>query len=126
MRELGESSQEMHNQLAHEICNIIPHESRVSFYLVGPMMQQYATLVLENYFDVYCYLSSHEAWEQIRDDLGKNKTDTIVYAKGSQNTIFIEEWLKQVLRDPLDMEKLPRQSASWMEKKNIFFKSLEK
>ena len=34
MRELGHLSQVVHEQLAHEICDLIPHESRVVFYLV--------------------------------------------------------------------------------------------
>ena len=34
MRELGLVSRAIHEQLSHEICDLIPHESRVVFYLV--------------------------------------------------------------------------------------------
>jgi UDP-N-acetylmuramyl pentapeptide synthase len=126
MRELGEVSRDIHEQLAHEICDIIPHESRVSFYLVGPMMRDYVAPILDPHFHTLSSLSSRESGEQIRDDIAKNKTDTIIYAKWSQNTIFIEEGIKSLLSDLLDVGKLPRQTAHWMDKKNAFFKSLEK
>jgi hypothetical protein len=54
----------------------------------------------------------------------KDKKSTIVYAKWSQNTIFLEEGLKYLLDNPWDEKKLPRQSESWMEKKEMFFRSL--
>ena len=81
MRELGEVSRELHEQLAREICDIIPHESRVSFYLVGPMMRGYVAPILSPHFHTLSSLSSQESGEQIRDDIAKNKTDTIIYAK---------------------------------------------
>ena len=81
MRELGEGSRTIHEQLAHEICDIIPHESRVSFYLVGPMMRDYVSPILSPHFHTVSSLSSRQSGEQIREDLSKNKTDTIVYAK---------------------------------------------
>lgn len=61
MRELGDVSREIHEQLAHEICDIIPHESRVSFYLVGPMMRDYVAPILSSHFHTLLYLSSREA-----------------------------------------------------------------
>ena len=81
MRELGEVSRDIHEQLAHEICDIIPHESRVSFYLVGPMMRDYVAPILSSHFHTLSSLSSRESGDAIRDDLAQNKTKTIVYAK---------------------------------------------
>lgn len=81
MRELGEVSESIHEQLAHEICDIIPHESRVSFYLVGPMMRDYVAPILSPHFHTLSSLSSRESGDAIRDDLARDKTDTIVYAK---------------------------------------------
>ena len=41
----------------------------------------------------------------------------VVYVKGSQNTIFLEEGIKKILRNPSDIDKLCRQSAEWLAKK---------
>lgn len=81
MRELGEVSQNMHEKLAHEICDIIPHESHVSFYLVGPMMRDYVAPILSSHFHTLSSLSSRESGDAIRDDLAQNKTKAIIYAK---------------------------------------------
>ena len=81
MRELGGASRDIHEQLAREICDIIPHESRVSFYLVGPMMRDYVAPILSSHFDTLSSLSSRDMGKRIAQDLAKNKTDTIVYAK---------------------------------------------
>ena len=81
MRELGDASQSIHEKLAHDICDIIPHESQVSFYLVGPMMHEFVLPILSLHFTTLSSLSSREIGEQIRVDLTKNKTRTIVYAK---------------------------------------------
>ncbi len=125
MRELWDMSKSLHEQLAHDICDIIPHESSVSFYLVGPMMREYVAPILSPHFHTLSNLSSRESGKQIRDDLTHKKINTIIYAKWSQNTIFIEEGIKLLLADPLDVKKLPRQTLHWREKKDIFFKSLK-
>jgi UDP-N-acetylmuramyl pentapeptide synthase len=38
MRELGESASDIHQRLAHDILDILPHDADVSFSLVGPLM----------------------------------------------------------------------------------------
>jgi UDP-N-acetylmuramoyl-tripeptide--D-alanyl-D-alanine ligase len=81
MRELGKVSRDIHEQLAREICDMIPHESRVSFYLVGPMMREYVTPILGPHFHTFSSLSSRESGEQIRDEITANQSDTIIYAK---------------------------------------------
>lgn len=42
---------------------------------------------------------------------------TLVLAKGSQNGVFAEEAVKQLLKHPEDASKLVRQSAEWLAKK---------
>lgn len=81
MRELGTLSRDVHERLAHEICDLIPHESRVVFYLVGPMMRDYTAAILGSKFQVIVSLSSRDLGEQILRDIRKNTTPTIVYAK---------------------------------------------
>ncbi len=81
MRELGQSSRDIHEKLAYEICTLIPHDSTTTFYLVGPMMYDYIAPILSSYFTTITSLSSRELGELIAKDISKNKTDTIIYAK---------------------------------------------
>ncbi len=126
MRELWKLSKEIHEKLAQDIIDIIPHDAQVSFYLVGALMREYVYPILSTKFTVYTDLSSQKLWKKIAKDIEENITKTIVYAKWSQNTIFIEEWLKFLLENPSDVSKLPRQSDSWINKKWSFFKGLNK
>jgi hypothetical protein len=50
----------------------------------------------------------------------------MIYVKWSQNTIFLEEGIKEFLASDEDRGKLCRQSAEWMRKKEHFFSSLKK
>ncbi|MBX9809810.1 hypothetical protein K2X92_05460, partial [Candidatus Gracilibacteria bacterium] len=67
---------------------------------------------------------SRDLGERIAREL-KIEPHTIVYVKGSQNTIFLEEGIKYMLANKKDISKLPRQSQAWMNKKNDFFVLLE-
>jgi UDP-N-acetylmuramyl pentapeptide synthase len=125
MRELWVASKDIHEKLAQDILDIIPHDANVSFYLVGPLMREYIYPILSKKFNVEVSLSSKKLGKLIAKDLKKNEVDAIVYAKWSQNTIFIEEWIKVLLKNQSDIQKLPRQSESWMNKKWAFFKSVE-
>jgi hypothetical protein len=88
-------------------------------------MHDYIAPILSLKFQVITSLSSRELGEHIAHDIAKNKTDTIIYAKWSQNTIFIEEGIKLFLKNPEDIGKLPRQTLSWLAKKEAFFASLK-
>ncbi len=125
MRELGDASQEIHETLAHDILDIIPHDANVQFYLVGPMMHEFVAPILWQKFDISTGLSSRDLWERIAREL-KIEPNTIVYVKWSQNTIFLEEGIKYMLANKKDISKLPRQSQMWMNKKNDFFVLLER
>lgn len=124
MRELGESSQEIHEKLWKDILENIPHTANVAFYLVGPLMKQYIAPLLSKKFVVFSDASSRFLGTKILEDIKKHKQETIVYAKWSQNTIFIEEGLKILLKNKSDIQKLPRQAEFWMQKKEDFFSSL--
>lgn len=52
---------------------------------------------------------------------GEIKKDAVVLVKGSQNGVFAEEALKQLLAHPADAGKLIRQSAWWLRKKTKQF-----
>ncbi len=69
------------------------------------------------------FLSSREAWEQIRNDLENSGEKYIILFKWSQNTIFVEEALKCVLENKDDVKNLVRQDEEWMRRKERFFES---
>lgn len=49
-------------------------------------------------------------------------SDTVILAKGSQNGVFAEEAVKQLLANPEDETHLVRQGAAWLSKKESSFK----
>ncbi|MBI5045204.1 MAG: hypothetical protein HZC02_04720 [Candidatus Levybacteria bacterium] len=88
MRELGQESQIEHEEVAKKIIGIVDY-----LYLVGPLTRQYF----------------------MKDNL---TNDSIVLAKGSQNTIFLEEAVKVILKNKEDQKKLCRQDDFWMKIKS--------
>lgn len=126
MRELGSETQSMHEQLADEIVTFFPKGSDVSFFVVGPHMREYVAPRIKTSFSTESYLSSQKAGHAIYKLLEKdNERKTMIYVKGSQNTIFLEEGIKEFLASKSDISKLCRQSKEWMRKKNIFFESIQ-
>ncbi len=67
---------------------------------------------------VHSFLSPYEAGAYVLKHL---KTGSAVLAKGSQNGVFAEEALKQLLADPADAGKLVRQSDDWLATKRKQF-----
>lgn len=57
----------------------------------------------------------------IVDFLKRSDEKWIILFKGSQNTIFLEEAVKQVLANKADVKYLTRQSDRWMEKKSYLY-----
>jgi UDP-N-acetylmuramoyl-tripeptide--D-alanyl-D-alanine ligase len=49
--------------------------------------------------------------------------DTTILFKGSQGGIYLEDAVKELLLDPIDAEKLVRQSQSWKQIKAKFYDS---
>lgn len=63
------------------------------------------------------FKNSGEAWIYLKDYLLKTDKKYIILFKWSQNTIFTEEALKQVLKDKALEKDLVRQDKVWMQKK---------
>lgn len=57
----------------------------------------------------------------IVDFLKRSDEKWIILFKGSQNTIFLEEAVKQVLANKADVKYLTRQSDWWMQKKSYLY-----
>ena len=108
MNELGGYAPEAHREVgAH--CD--PHKLDL-VCTIGEFERDYlAPAARERGCKVKSFKSPYEAGEYVRKKL---KTDTIVLAKGSQNTVFAEESLKPLLAEPADAAQLVRQSTYWM------------
>ena len=79
-----------------------------------------------SFYDLASLFSSLSSWEvgkHLKKYLEENKDEKyIILFKGSQNTIFVEEALRENLSVE-NQKKLPRQSESWRKKKEEFFAS---
>lgn len=114
MRELGEYSKKEHESL-------IPYlEDVYRVFTVWPEMKKY--LKIRN---KQSYLSAKVVGQNLKDYLEYQTDKCIILFKWSQNTIYTEEVLKAVLKNPEDASKLVRQSDYWIGKKEEFFKELK-
>lgn len=124
MRELWSHSERIHKDLAKLIESTYPKKKDIHFFLVGKEMIKNVAPPLEKYFKLFSTDSSKVAGEKIAKLLNKEVKPTLIYVKWSQNTIFLEEGIKEFLNDTTDEKNLCRQSADWMEKKESYFQSL--
>ncbi len=118
MRELGETSASEHALLAPELLKYAD-----TVYCVGEWTQKILVPELQKLGmkQVQWFASSQVLGEFLKTHLPDNAT---VLAKGSQNTIFLEEAVKQILAHPEDSAKLCRQEGYWLEIKQRYFSSV--
>lgn len=123
MRELGQYTEEEHRKLAQYLAHRTDR-----LFLVGESMQLYFLDELKKLWfsshRVSRYRNSRLLGQAVAAYLAGITNETIVLFKGSQNTIFMEEAVKELLADSLDNKKLCRQSAWWIHKKEEFFSSI--
>ena len=109
MRELGQSTQLIHEEIA-----TLAAQSFDQIFLVGQEMRKYALPILEQKLPgkVTFFQNSIEAGEAIAQLL---KPGDLILVKGSQNTIFLEEAVKKMMLEKnLANKLLCRQSAYWL------------
>ncbi|MFK7779552.1 MAG: Mur ligase family protein, partial [Candidatus Gracilibacteria bacterium] len=94
--------------------------------MIGDKMNYlYEELKKNNYKGFFkFYLKSRDAGKELKKYLEQTEEKYIVLFKGSQNTIFTEEALKEVLINKNDVKKMVRQTDDWMIKKEKFFTSI--
>ena len=109
MRELGTSSPDEHLKLYH-----LSLKSADTIISVGPETTKY-------FGDKSI---KFDFWWQATEYLKKNlPLKSTVLVKGSQNTIFLEELVKELLQNKSDSLKLCRQSPYWLKVKDQFRRS---
>ena len=119
MRELGPLTDSHHQSIVREIKNSKPDV----VYLVGPIMNRVVSPKLEQLeIEVHGYASSKMVGKALAKDIRQHD---LVLVKGSQNTIFLEEAVKQILKSPSqDTARLCRQQKDWMRVKADFFRQV--
>lgn len=119
MRELGTESQPEHEGLGM-ICDPNFLDWVIT---VGPDTEKYlAPIARRRGCQVQCCKTAIEAAEFARTVTHEG---AVIMVKGSQNTIYLEEAVKNLCLMTEDV-KLVRQSAEWMETKEAFFGSMSK
>ncbi len=109
MRELWDSETQHHVELADYIISKLITGDKV-ILLWQAMSHTYERLQWLP-FDITHYLDRHEVINKSQDLLSLSPKPYFIIAKGSQNTIFLEEVVKSLLVHPEDASKLTRQGS---------------
>lgn len=113
MRELGDYTKEEHEKLVEYTRNITD-----TICIVWNSMKEY---FLPKNGNAKYFKNSKLLGAYLKDFLQNTEKKYLILFKGSQNTIFMEEALKQILKHKSDETKICRQEKFWIEKKNNFF-----
>lgn len=106
MRELGPATSSEHLKLYQ-----LAQKSADQIVSIGPETKKYFgpnAIKFDYWWQASEYLKTHLA------------AHSTILVKGSQNTIFLEEVVKELLADKADTVKLCRQSPYWLKLKNKF------
>ncbi|MBU3935720.1 hypothetical protein KJ909_03545 [Patescibacteria group bacterium] len=107
MRELGKSSPLSHRQIYQKAL-----KTSDTIISVGPETKKYfgpKAIKFDFWWQASDYLQCHPA-----------PAGSTILIKGSQNTIYLEELVKSLLKNPSDSKKLCRQSPYWLKTKQNF------
>ena len=120
MRELGDLTEKEHRLLAGYVSQFAD-----KVFLVWKQMCEHLADELDKvWYDkslIYKFDKSNEAWKIIKNALKEVWNEILLICKWSQNTIFIEETVKMLLKNSDDEKYLTRQSKWRINKKNKFF-----
>lgn len=111
MNELGKHSKQLHEEIG-DLCD--PKQLEV-VVTIGKDANEYLAAVAEKRgCRVVRCLTPYHAADIVRPIL---REGAVVLVKGSQNGVFAEETVKNLLYDPSDAKKLVRQSRYWLKVK---------
>jgi UDP-N-acetylmuramoyl-tripeptide--D-alanyl-D-alanine ligase len=119
MRELGVLEEEKHRELG-----IFASQSGDFIVLVGPLMKKYALPAILNTGFSHTHVFSFDTAKDVGQFLLKKlmKRNDLVLVKGSQNTIFLEQVVYELMKEKnRSHELLCRQSEYWQQVRNRFF-----
>lgn len=117
MRELWEISAAKHLELNDSVI------FADGIYCIGKEIQPlYQALGVQQFeWEKNIFTKANIAGQQLKSFLENTDQKYVILFKWSQNTIFTEEALKEVLLNKKDVKNLVRQSSDWIEKKEKFF-----
>lgn len=117
MRELWEISAAKHLELNDSVI------FADGIYCIGKEIQPlYQALEVQQFdWEKNIFTKASIAGQQLKNFLESTDQKYVILFKWSQNTIFTEEALKEVLLNQNDVKNLVRQSSDWIEKKEKFF-----
>jgi UDP-N-acetylmuramoyl-tripeptide--D-alanyl-D-alanine ligase len=111
MNELGNFSEQAHIE-AGEFCDPKQLDEVLT---LGPDANEYLAIAAAN---AGCKVTKFETPYDAGKHLAEIITNgAVVLVKGSQNRVYAEEAIKEILADPRDASKLVRQSPAWLKKK---------
>jgi UDP-N-acetylmuramoyl-tripeptide--D-alanyl-D-alanine ligase len=115
MNELGKYSRQEHTAIGNYV-----DKAKVDLLVtIGPDANKYlAPAAQERGVEVKTFDDPVSAGQFLK---GEIKDRAVILVKGSQNKVFAEETLKQLLANPTDAGKLVRQSSYWMKIKHKQF-----
>lgn len=108
MRELGHQSAQSHQ----DVCKLALNKSDF-IITVGPETQKY----FDNHPKIHKFIYWWQAAEFLKSQLKGKET---ILIKGSQNTIYTEEIVKSILKNPKDSNLICRQTPYWLKVKSDF------
>ena len=115
MNELGRYSEKAHMQIGG-YCDPAKLDLVVT---IGPDANEFLAAAAEKKgCKVQSFESPYTLGEYLKPIIKEN---TVILAKGSQNRVFAEEAVKQLLANPADQSKLVRQSKEWLKIKQKAF-----
>lgn len=120
MRELGDYTKEEHEKLA----NFILDKADFVFLVWDSSIKYMVPELIKKWFPedrIRHFENSKILWENLLDFIKKINKKFVIFFKWSQNTIFLEESVKQVLEKKEDIKNICRQEDYWLDKKNKFF-----
>lgn len=115
MNELGAYSPDAHREVG-EYCN--PKKLDMVVTIGADAKTYLAPVAEEKGCTVHTFMSPYAAGEFVKKQL---KKEALVLGKGSQNRVFAEEALKQLLKHKSDADNMVRQSSYWMQIKYAQF-----
>jgi UDP-N-acetylmuramyl pentapeptide synthase len=120
MRELGQESQQEHEEVARAIVEVVDE-----LYCVGPLTSEFVVPIVKETLGkqgktqkVEWYKNAIQAGLHLKEQL---PAEAILLIKGSQNTLYLEEAIKFLLENQTDVRRLTRQDEYWMKTKQEYF-----
>jgi UDP-N-acetylmuramoyl-tripeptide--D-alanyl-D-alanine ligase len=125
MRELYDLTEYSHKDLAHRLISL-----KIDYiWLVWESTETYMyDDLVKVYGDDHVLYSadSRKLWQRVAQTIANEDKKYIILVKWSQNTIYLEEAIKELLQNSDNVDQLCRQSDRWMIKKKQWFDSLNK